>query len=288
MGGYVWKSWVYKQVSEHIMKRLINILIVLIIPICGFATGQAGDRLIWNGDTLTVFSNPLELRNDIDSLRSKLFGEKEAGINTACWRGYIAEWAIIGNEIFLTNIFSCNYYDDSIKSNLKAVFGKEYENGMVKANWISGKILIPKGKLIHYVHSGYESFYETELVLTFKNGILIEQHEYDNSKSYKSIFTEKQDSLQNFIYSNIEWSKIPDLKNEKVRVFISIQSGETIKPDSILIVRRSNNEILNQEALRVINLIPEWDVYYRLGEVYRMKWTIPIIFDEQRRKRYAR
>src|SRR5690554_7470635 len=81
------------------MKRLINILIVLIIPICGFATGQAGDRLIWNGDTLTVFSNPLELRNDIDSLRSKLFGEKEAGINTACWRGYIAEWAIIGNKI---------------------------------------------------------------------------------------------------------------------------------------------------------------------------------------------
>lgn len=162
------------------MKRLINILIALIIPIFGFATGQAGDILIWNGDTLTVFSNPLELRSDIDSLRPRFFGEKDASINTACWRGYIAEWTIIENEIYLTNIFSCNY--DSIKSDLKVVFGSECENGIVKATWLTGNILIPKGKLINYVHMGYDSFYETELVLTFKNGILTGQKKYDNSK----------------------------------------------------------------------------------------------------------
>lgn len=270
------------------MNRLINILIVLIFPISGFATGQAGDRLIWNGDTLTVFSNPLELHCNIDSLRPKLFGENEAGINTACWRGYIAEWTIIENEIYLTNIFSCNYYNDSIKSNLNTVFGAECDNGKIKATWITGKILIPKGKLIHYVHSGYESFYETEQILTFENGILTEKKDYDNSKSYKSIFTEKQDSLQKFIYTNIQWDKIPDLKDKKVRVFISIQSGETRKPDSVLIIRGSDNEMLNNEALRVVNLIPEWDVYYRLGEVYRMKWTIPVLFNEQKRMKYAR
>jgi hypothetical protein len=103
------------------MKRLINILILLIIPISGFANGRlASDRLIWNGDTLKVFvfSKPfelLDLRNDIDSLRSKLFGDKEAELNTASWREYIAEWTIIENEIYLTNIFSLNYYHDSIK-----------------------------------------------------------------------------------------------------------------------------------------------------------------------------
>ena len=276
----------YQPLASILMKRLINILISLIIPIFGFATGQAGDILIWNGDTLTIFSNPLELRSDIDSLRPKLFGEKDAGINTACWRGYIAEWTIIENEIYLTNIFSCNY--DSIKSDLKVVFGSECKNGTVQATWVTGNILIPKGKLINYVHLGYDSFYETELVLTLKKGKLIEQKEYDNSKSYKSMFPENEDSLQNFIYSNIDWNKIPDLKDEKIRVFISIQSGQTTKPDSIVILRGSENEILNQEALRVVRLIPEWDVYYKLGEVYRMKWTLPIIFDEQRRKKYAR
>ena len=270
------------------MKKLINILIVLIIPFTGFATGQAGDILIWNGDTLSVFANPLELRNDIDSLRSKLFGEKEAGINTACWRGYIAEWTVIENEIYLTNIFSCNYDDDGIKCDLEDVFGTICKDGKVKATWMTGNIVIPKGKLIHYIHSGYDSFFETELVLTFKNGMLIEQKKYDNSKSYKSIFSENHDSLQNFIYKNIDWNKVPELKGEKIRVIITIQSGETRMPDSILIVRKSENDLLNQEALRVVNLIPEWDVYYRLGEVYRMRWTFPISFDEQKRIKYNR
>lgn len=269
------------------MKRLINILIILIFPISVLATGQVGDRLYWKTDTLSVFSNPLELRVDIDSLRPKLFGKKEAGMNTACWRGYIAEWTLIENELYLTNILSCNYYEDGIKADLKTVFGTEYQNGKVKANWVTGEILIPKGELIHYVHSGYGSFYQSEVVLTFKNGILNNQIEYDNSNSYKSIFSEDQDTLKGFIYRNIDWEKIPDLENEKVKIIVTIQTGKTRKPDSVEILRGTENEIFDQEVIRVIKLLPEWDVYYKLGEVYRMKWAFPIVFDEDKRKKYA-
>jgi len=81
------------------MKRLFNILMVLFIPIAVYATGQEGDILIWNEDTLFIFSNPLELRDDIDTLEPKLFGDQDAGITTACWRGYVAEWTLIDNEI---------------------------------------------------------------------------------------------------------------------------------------------------------------------------------------------
>ncbi|MFO8234638.1 MAG: hypothetical protein R6U04_04425, partial [Bacteroidales bacterium] len=225
--------------------------------------------------------------NDIDSLRSKLFGEKEAEINTSCWSGYIADWTIIENEIYLTNIFSLNYSNDSIKSDLKTVFGAEYENGKVKATWISEQLVIPKGKLIHYLDKAYQ-FYESELALNFKNGKLVEKKVYDNTKSYKSIFTENQDSLQNFIYTNIDWKKVPDLKNEKVKVFINITSGETSKTASADIIRGSDNEMLNQEALRVVNLIPEWNVYYKRGEFYRIRWLVTVIFDEQKRMKYAR
>ncbi len=271
------------------MKRLFYLLTALIFPLTVFSTAQEGDILIWNGDTLAIFSNPLELRDDIDSLRPKLFGDQEASMNTACWRGYIAEWTLIENEIYLTNILSCNYYADSInsiKSDLETVFGAEYKNGKVKASWITGEILIPKGKLIHYVHSGYRSFFETELVLTFKDGILTNQKEYDNSKSYKSIFSQNQDSLRNFIHKNINWEIIPDLADERVRVIINIESSETKKPH-FDIMRGAENELFNKEALRVMSLIPEWDVYYKLGKVYRMRWTQPIVFDEQTRKKYA-
>lgn len=265
------------------MKRLINILIVLIIPISGFATGQAGDRLIYKGDTLILYSNPLEQYLENKSERT-INGYDLEWTSTACYRGYQATWEIANDSLFLIKIQKGCYGKDPEYFDLKEEFGTV----KVFAQWFTGKILAPSGKLIHYVHSGYNSFFEKELVFTFKEGHLTEQIEYDNSKSYKSVFTENQDSLLNFIYTNIEWDKVPDLKDEKVRVFISIHSGETSKPDSVIIIKGSENEILNQEALRVVSLIPEWDVYYRLGKVYRMKWTIPIIFDEQRRMKYAR
>jgi hypothetical protein len=277
-----------------IMKRIINIIIALIIPFSGLAEGiLTVDRLIWNGDTSNVFvlSKPLAdllyLRNDIDSIRSKLFEEKEAGVNRFCMSGYIADWTIIENEIYLTNIFSINFSIDSTKSDLKTVFGNEYENGMVKATWISEQLVILRGKLIHCTDPAYQ-FYESELALTFKDGKLVEQKVYDNTKSYKSIFTENQDSLQNFIYSNIDWKKVPELKNEKVKVAINITSGETSKSAIADILRGADNEILNQEALRVVNLIPEWNVYYRRGEFYKIRWLVTVIFDEQKRLKYSR
>jgi hypothetical protein len=199
------------------MKRLINILIVLIIPISGFSNGFPVDRLIWNGDTLTVYcsskSSLLELRHDIDSLRSKLFREKVADEDIVCWPAYIAEWTIIENEIFLSNVYCSNYYHDDFRSDLKTVFGAEYEDGKVKATWITDQILIPKGNLLHYIDRGHQ-FYETELILIFKNGKLIEQKEY-SSKSHKSIFTENQDSLNTFIYKSIDWKRFLTLKTKK-------------------------------------------------------------------------
>ena len=94
--------------------------------------------------------------------------------------------------------------------------------------------------------------------------------------------------MQRFIYSNINWKRIPDLKNEKVGVIVSFQSCEIAKPDSVKILRRADNEIFNKEVLRVVKLLPDWDVYYRLGKVYRMRWRLAIIFDEERRRKYAR
>lgn len=270
------------------MKTLKIALFILFLPLTVHATGQAGGILIWKGDTSTVFSNPLELHQNMDSLRTKLFGSQNADVNTGCWRGYIAEWTIVEEELYLTNIFSCTYYENKVKADLKELFGSEYSNGMVKATWVTGELLLPKGKLIHYVHLGYGSFYEYELVLTFNNGRLVNQKTYDNSLSRKSIYSENPDSLQKFIYSNINWQKVPKLKNKTERVIVTIFSGKTAKPDSIVVHRRAENEILTNEALRVINLLPSWAVYYRRGKVYPMPWLMPIVFSEENRKKYAR
>ncbi len=266
------------------MKRLIQILIIsFFFPLFGFATGQAGDILIFKGDTLTLFSNPLEQYFDIKSERT-LNGKKLERTSTACYRGYRATWKVTNDSLFLIKVQKGCYSETPEYFDLKSEFGSE----RVFAEWFTGKTLVPKGKRIHYVHSAYESFYEKELILAFTGGLLSAQTEYDNSKSYKSVFSENQDSLQKFIYTNINWNNIPNLKDASLKVFITLQSSETLKPDSIQIIRASENELINKEAIRVLELLPEWDVYYRQGKVYRMKQTIPVVFNEKKRKKYAR
>jgi hypothetical protein len=91
------------------MKRIYFILIsiLLTIPIARtFATSQIPDILIYKGDTLSIFANPLEQLYDNDSIRPNFFDGKEGCMSTACWRGYEAEWIIIDDYLYLTGIYS--------------------------------------------------------------------------------------------------------------------------------------------------------------------------------------
>jgi hypothetical protein len=45
----------------------------------------------------------------------------------------------------------------------------------VFAHWFSGRLRIPQGKLLEYVHGGYASTYERDVLLTLKNGVVISQ-----------------------------------------------------------------------------------------------------------------
>jgi hypothetical protein len=265
------------------MKSLKTILILTCLPLFVFATGQVGDILIYQEDTLVLFSNPLE--KYLDSKTNRTINGYELNMtSTACYRGYQATWEIINDSLFLTKIQIGCYGEDPKYFDLK----KEFNTMKVFASWLSGNIIAPKGQQIHYVHSDYESIYESEVVLSFQDGILTNQIIYDNSKSYKSIFTKNRDSLQNFIYKNIDWQKIPDLKDKSERVFIILTSGKSIKPDSIHIGKPSKVIVINEEALKIGEMLPEWDIYYKKGKVIKVKWTIPVVFDEQKRKKYAR
>ncbi|MFA6925137.1 MAG: hypothetical protein WC223_12905 [Bacteroidales bacterium] len=266
------------------MRNIFAILIVIIFPLTVFSTAQLGDIIILKNDTLTVFSNPLELRQDIESLRPRLFGNNSGQTSTDCWRGYIAEWTVIDGEIFLTNIFDC---DCKLKADLNKLFPKEIKNGKIKASWLTDNLYIQKGKMLYYVHGGYESIYEKELVLTFEKGRLKSQKELDNSKTHISIYTQ-QDRLVGFVQRHINWTNLPDLKGKRLTVYVGCQTGVSTKPDSIKLLRGVDNDLFNKEALRVISLLPDWDVLYRHGEVCRTKWNLPVIFDDEWRKKYAR
>jgi len=250
-----------------------------------FATSQIPDRLIYHGDTLSIFANPLEQLFDNDSIRPRFFGKNEGCESTACWRGYVAEWIIIDNSLYLTGIYSCCYYEDSIKADLKELFGDKFVNGKVKADWVTADIISPRGKLLYYVHMGYESLYETELEFHFINGKLVETKTYDNSLSCESEYSQNSKKLREFIYSNLNWSCLPKLQEKVVKVFVQFSANEKGIIDSVKVMR-GYNSIFDNEAVRVVKTIPVWDIYYRHGKLQRVNWTLPVVFSEENRKNY--
>jgi hypothetical protein len=272
--------------------RQFRITIILFVFIASnisrlFATAQFPDILVYKGDTLSLFANPLEQLFKDDSIAPKFFRDKEGCNSTACWRGYQANWELINNELYLTGIYSCCYYKDSIKADLKALFEEKYHNGKVKADWFTGTIIVPKGKLTYYVHMGYESLYEKELALKIKNGILIGTKIYDNSKSKQSIYGRDGDKLREFIYSSINWNKVPKLEGKGIRVIVQFSANKKGIVDKAKIFRTAQPQpLLEKEAIRVIKRIPEWDIFYRHGKYVRVPWTFPIYFNEANREQY--
>lgn len=243
------------------------------------ASEEVPDKLIFNNDTLALFAYPLEGFLKFDSLRERLFENKENYWISGCSRGYQAEWTIIDKQLYLTAIYSCSN-EDSIKSDLKLLFGEKFIDGKVKADWVTGNILSGYGNPIFCF---YESFYKKEIDFEFIEGQLKGLTTYDNSKSRKSNYSNDSD-LEQFIYSNIKWDILPN-EDKIVRVIVQFSGNEEGLIDSVTI-KRGFDITFDNEALRVIKSIPEWDVYFRRGKHERRDWVIPIVFNKENRQEY--
>jgi len=198
------------------MGRTILIFIFFLLFKNAFSTGQVPDYLIINNDTLPIFSNPLdqyirkvenkELKKLIDSINCN---------STACWRGYKAIWELQNDTLFLRKIASCHKFcgHEVSDTNLKEIFGTEN----VVADWFTGKIVMPKGELIQYIHMGYESVYEEEHVYSFRKGIKKNVRIKSNEKlveKYRQFQIERevgksvQDTLFHYVKSNVSWDTL--------------------------------------------------------------------------------
>lgn len=266
------------------LNKVILLLFLLIFPLVkSFAAGQILDKLIFNGDTLSIYSSPLEQLFANSSLTHNLFGNKQTHSTTICSSGYQANWTIINEQLYLTGIFSCLFSEDSLKADLKMLFGNKFNDGKVKADWVNNTVIAPKGKLLY--HEGFGSIYEKELELLFDNGKLIGSITYDNSKTGQSIYRQNREKLPEFIYKNINWSNLAGFNEQPIRVYIQFSANELGVVDIAKVVK-GYNEIFDKEAVRVIKAIPNWEFFYRNGKLVRSTWTVPIIFSNENRKKY--
>jgi len=158
------------------MKRLIISILFVLISCSAFATAQFPDSLLYNGETVSIFSNPLEPFFTAENPRpDKLFKYS----CTACWRGYIAFWEIKDKTLYLVKVIEGTCSNDAPEIDMSKIFRKKLP---VEAVWFSGVLRIPRGKMLSYVHMGYGSVYEKELYLAFEKGKLIKEEIVDNTK----------------------------------------------------------------------------------------------------------
>ncbi len=297
-------------------KKVYLVMLSLFLSLPSYATAQFGDILIWKGDTMALFSNPLTLRSDYDSLQIRIMDEIESQdrllhpekyksdtiesiYSTACWRGYVAEWIIVEDHISLSNIYHC--HDRSVKIDLKKIFPDECRQGLIFAGWVNGELISPQGNCIEYVHMGYESIYEKETVFEFEGGLLTGTKIYHKRVVKESNFyKDNLNQILEFLYSNINWKDIPDLEDKHIQVYVGIQPNENGSIDSILTkythmyaymldgieIITDQENIFIKETIRIAKLIPDWDVIYQRDKIVAR--GLSLLFDENQRKKYAR
>lgn len=85
--------------------------------------------------------------------------------STACWRRYVATWEIKAGRLYL-----------------RGVTGRYQLNSTepLFADWVSDVLWVPHGELLQYVHMGFDSLYEFDMVISVSDGIVVDFEVFDN------------------------------------------------------------------------------------------------------------
>lgn len=135
-------------------------------------TAQVAEKLIYAGKEIPLFTNPL-------SLYLKSSGTRFVSPHTANWRGYIGSWEILEvagvERLYLVGLSAHKSNEELLE--LSDVFPG---HDKVFAHWFTGELRCPQGAQLDYRHMGYGSVYEYDLLMDFKQGILISKHARHN------------------------------------------------------------------------------------------------------------
>lgn len=137
-------------------------------------TAQYSEILHYKGEKLSMRVTPLSDYFVLMGMRPNFQVR-----STACWRCYVGEWEISLDRLYLIGI-SANY-DDGTEVTLGSLF-PGYDS-RVFANWYSGVLSIPQGDLVQYVHMGFSSVYERDLLISVEQGVILDLQVRVNGES---------------------------------------------------------------------------------------------------------
>jgi|GEM_PF-4741131 len=258
------------------MKRITILLFFCAFFGKVFSTNQMSDILIWNQDTLYLYNSPLEIIPDLsEKLRANI---EEVEISSDCWNGFYAEWEIIDNTLYLTNIYECNS-DKNLNSKFEKILNRKFKNGLMKADWVNtdfwcGKNFVPEQTL-------YISIFKHEYNLNFINAKL----EKIKESHYLPCKFKTEDDFLKFILPRLNWNNLPSLENREIDISIYLITDKTGKVVNGKIENSSNPEF-NSEVLKVARQIPCLTVYFNRGKFWNVGKTIDFTINKKNVNQY--
>jgi hypothetical protein len=125
-------------------------------------SAQIYDRIIYEGVNYQFAATPLEDYFTVNPDLRPLFRT----FDTSCMRGYVAQWEVRGSRLYLVGMeMKCK-----TESTYESIFPDA--GGGLLADWVSGGLSCPYGKIMKYDHAGFERKHDHELILSFANGVL--------------------------------------------------------------------------------------------------------------------
>jgi hypothetical protein len=127
-------------------------------------TAQIPETLRYEGENVPMCTEPLETYFEMGGEKPDF--EKPS---TALSRGYIGKWEIVQDRLYLIGLEA--WLEDEREITLEAFFPGFPDR--VFAHWFSGEIRLPRGKCLQYVHGGYGSIYEEDILLDVQKGVVV-------------------------------------------------------------------------------------------------------------------
>lgn len=126
-------------------------------------TAQVSETIVYKGEECRLCSFPLNPLLEEKKIKFK-------ARHTGCWRGYHAYWLIEDNRLYLTDFSGTIENFESV--GIDYIFPEHSEGDKIFADWYTGELRITKGKMLHYIHLGFASIYEEDIIIEIENGIV--------------------------------------------------------------------------------------------------------------------
>ena len=266
-------------------KGTIITLVLMLMSLSTYATGQDGDVIYIDGKQWTLLGQPIS-RDTVLWRQVRAAIPQQHVVISSNWSGFTAFWSIKQDVLFLDSIQYLSPASDKKTrpecipaEALQRVFKKYFDGKRIVAGWLKGDIRVAKGKMLYYEHMGYERNYEEEQLISIDNGKVTGMKAFHNyTKEGFSFYqvgkaqmgTKQVNPAQLREMFPLHLERYPELANEK-RILFYVRRAKVDETGhmvdcEIKVMKPGDNPQLAAEMAELLKAYSPWRVSFINGE----------------------